>query len=199
LNAARPAANRSLKKGSLRRLHVSLDPPSKLIGVDVDGRVGESDLLLRRQQAVAVIGMDVGDDDRIDGGGIDASGGQRLRHLAGHRTSAGGIAGVDEHQLVASVDQPFVERGRRHVSRHERGFHQLRDAGWVAGEEFGRQRSGPVVEHGDFHSPDLDAVHAGSLRARGWCLGGGRESRKQRAANGGQTERASGQRHVHPP
>jgi hypothetical protein len=45
-------------------------------------RIRECDLLVGRQQARAMVGMDMGDDDIIDVGGIYASGGEALRQAA---------------------------------------------------------------------------------------------------------------------
>jgi hypothetical protein len=59
----------------VRRLDLTLDLERVFLGVDVHGRVRVGDLLVGRQQAGGVVGMDMGDDHRVDRCGIDAGGG----------------------------------------------------------------------------------------------------------------------------
>ena len=84
-----------------------------------------------------MVRMDVGDDHGVDVGRIDAGGGQRLRQFSRQRTNLIGIAGIDQDELVAGVDQPFVEGGRCHLLGGDEGvLQQLGGAVRIAGKYF---------------------------------------------------------------
>ena len=128
--------------------------------------------------------------------GIDAGGGEILQGAAdralGRLEIGDAVAGVDQDQLAAGVDQLRVERHRHHAlaayrrlpRRQRLVLRTLRHE--IVGH---RKRTRTVVDRGAFVSADLVAIEAGRLGA-GRRLGrrGRRSQRCQRgrgASNGG--------------
>src|SRR5262249_10882471 len=111
-----------------------------------------------------------------------------------------GVSGINQNKLVAGVDQPFVEGGRRHFFVGDKGvLQQFAGAFRVAGEIFGRKRGRAIVEDRDFKRADLQSVDTRRLCADRGFFGASGQYREKRGTGGSEPEGTSSEFHLKPP
>src|ERR1700681_1808704 len=121
--------------------------------------------------------MHMSEDDRVDRTRLDASGGKVLRETPQRRPEQVRGAGIDEDELVAGIDEPFIDRGRDRILWQEARFEQFWSYRGIARKNLGFERQPTVAEHGDLKATDFEAINARRLHAgeRGFCEGWGGE------------------------
>ncbi|MGY4428210.1 hypothetical protein ACVWWO_000687 [Bradyrhizobium sp. F1.13.1] len=164
-----------------------------------DLRIRKGERAVGEANAVGVVGMQMRQQHDIDALGVDA-GGLEVLQRAADRALAGleigdTVAGIDQHELGAGVDELRVERYRdhalRHVGRLARGQRFLLRR---VDDELVRHRESTrtVIDRGALVAADLVAVEARRLRAglRHRGIGGGRSKlgHGRRTEDGGACE-----------
>jgi hypothetical protein len=89
------------------------------------------------------------EDDRVDRTQLDAGGGKVLRETPQRRTEQVRGAGVDQDELVAGVDKPFIDRRWDRIFWQEARFEQFWSRRGIARKNLGFERQPTVVEYGD--------------------------------------------------
>jgi len=141
-----------------------------------------------------MVGMHVGEDDRVDRAWTDAGSGEIPCKPPKRRAEQVRRAGIDKDEHVAGIDQPLIDRCWNRILRHEARIEELGGSRGIARENLGFERQPAVIEHGDLEGTDFEAIDAGRLRTgkRRLCQGRSRESAGKR----GKTEGAAGELHI---
>ena len=170
--------------GPLRRRHHDLG-------------IGKNQRVVLVLDAVDVIGMEMRNDDLVDGLRRNAGGGEIVAdHAGGGRNLAAG-AGVDQDELLAGIDDEGREWRLELVVRHVGRVQRMLDfsEGGVADEFVGdRPIPDAVIQCGQLERSDFVAIDARGLLARWRRFGGCRfGAGKKRHGRGAGEQRAAGQ------
>ena len=135
-----------------------------------DFGVGKNQIVVLVFDAVDVVGMEMRDHNEVDGLRIDTGCGEISAERAGGRSDLTAGAGVDQHNLLAGIDDQRREWRRELVDRHERSGERVLDfSERRVADEFVGDRPVPdaVIERGQLECSDPVAINAGGRFADG--------------------------------
>ena len=148
--------------------------------------IGEDQLVVLVLDAVDVVGVEMRDDDEVDRFRIDAGGDKIGAQHAGRGRDLAAGTGIDQHELLAGIDDQRRKRRRQLVGRHEGVGERALDFGERrVADEFVGDRAIPdaVIERGQFEGPDPVAINAGRLLPAGGAAAAAERARAESAAD----------------
>ena len=152
-----------------------------------DFGIDEDALPVRRDQAVNMVAVQVGDEHGIDLLRAVTGGLEVVDNIAEARPEKLGGTGVDQDQLVSGIDQIGIDGGLDLWPFQELAGEETLDVALVdVLEQFLVEIDGAVVEGGDFELAEHQAIVARDLGFLLRCFGNGQAAAEQEQAGNGQ-------------